>query len=105
MAAVVVFSTFPSTRVAKKIARTLVAERLVACVNLSTVRSIYRWQGEIEDAPEVLAIIKTTQRRVAALTARIVELHPYDLPEVIAVPIADGHRVYLGWLRNETSAR
>jgi len=106
MAAVVVLSTFPSARVAAKIARVLVRERLVACVNLAAnVQSIYRWRGAVETSREVLAIMKTTRARLAALRARIVELHPYDVPEVIALAVADGHAPYLAWIESETRAR
>jgi periplasmic divalent cation tolerance protein len=101
MAAAVVFSTFPTMRVATTIARTLVEERLVACVNLlPNARSIYHWQGEVEEASEVVAIMKTTQQRFAALRARVIELHPYDVPEVIALAVTDGHPGYLDWLRD-----
>jgi periplasmic divalent cation tolerance protein len=99
MAVIAVFSTFPNAGVAGDIARTLVDERLCACVNLvPAVRSIYRWQDAICDEPEVLAIIKTTDERVAALQARLVELHPYEVPEALAVPIAGGHAAYLAWV-------
>jgi periplasmic divalent cation tolerance protein len=102
MAVIVVFSTFPSAEVAAEIARTLVDERLCACVNLvPAVRSIYRWQGKVCDEPEVLAIVKTTDERLAALQGRLVELHPYDVPEALAVPIAGGHAPYLAWVTGE----
>ena len=99
MAVIVVFSTFPNADVAANIARTLVDERLCACVNLvPAIRSIYRWQDTLCDEPEVLAIIKSTDQRLAALEARLVELHPYELPEAIAVPVAGGHAAYLAWV-------
>jgi periplasmic divalent cation tolerance protein len=73
-------------------------------VNLvPSIRSIYRWQGAIEDAREVLAVIKTTTERLDALRARLVELHPYEVPEVVAVPIAGGHEPYLAWVVGETT--
>jgi periplasmic divalent cation tolerance protein len=94
-----VLSTMPSPEKAAEIARTVVDEQLAACVNLvPAVRSIYRWQGAVQDDTETLAIMKTTAECCAALRARIVELHPYDVPEVIAVPIADGHAPYLAWV-------
>jgi periplasmic divalent cation tolerance protein len=97
---VVVLCTLPPGDAASAIAQTLVEERLAACVNLVPgVRSIYRWQGAICDEPEQLAIIKTTADGVAALKARLVALHPYDVPEVLALPVADGHLPYLGWIR------
>jgi periplasmic divalent cation tolerance protein len=99
MAVIVVFSTFPSADVAAGVARALVDEQLCACVNLvPAVRSIYRWQGAVCDEAEVLAIVKTTDERLAALQARLVELHPYEVPEAIAVPVAGGHAPYLAWV-------
>ena len=97
---VVVLCTLPPGDAASSIARTLVEERLAACVNLvPQVRSFYVWQGKVEDSEEQLAIIKTTTDGFAALRARLVELHPYEVPEVIAVPVEDGHLPYLGWVR------
>jgi periplasmic divalent cation tolerance protein len=97
---VVVLCTLPPGDAASSIARTLVGERLAACVNLvPQVRSIYEWDGAIRDEPEQLALIKTTADGFAALRARLVELHPYDVPEVIALAADDGHLPYLGWVR------
>jgi periplasmic divalent cation tolerance protein len=99
VAALVVFSTFPDADTAARVARTLVEDRLAACVNLlPMVRSIYRWEGEVCDEAETLAVIKTTAERYPALAAKIAELHPYQVPEVIALPLADGHPPYLAWL-------
>jgi periplasmic divalent cation tolerance protein len=104
VAAFVVLSTFPDAEKAAQVARMLIDERLAACVNLvATVRSIYRWQGAIQDDAEALAIIKTTADRYAALAARLAELHPYDVPEIIAVPLADGHPPYLAWLAGQVT--
>jgi periplasmic divalent cation tolerance protein len=98
----VVLSTFPDAEKAAQVARALVDEQLAACVNLvAGVRSIYRWQGAVQDDAEALAIIKTTSARYAQLAARLAELHPYEVPEIIALPIADGHRPYLAWLAGE----
>lgn len=81
----------------------LVDERLAACVNLVPgARSIYRWQGQLCDEVETLAIVKTTTERVDELTARLVSLHPYEVPEVIAVPISAGYAPYLAWIAAET---
>jgi periplasmic divalent cation tolerance protein len=102
MAVVVVFSTFPTADVAASVARMLIDEQLCACVNIvPAVRSIYRWQGAICDEPEVLAIVKTTDERVAALQARLVELHPYEVPEALVVPTIGGHAPYLAWVAGE----
>ncbi len=95
----VVLSTFPDADTAARVARVLVEDRLAACVNVvPTVRSIYRWEGQVCDEAETLAVIKTTAERYAALAAKIAELHPYQVPEVIALPLADGHPPYLAWL-------
>lgn len=100
---VVVLSTFPTPDKAAEIARILVEEQLCACVNLvPQVRSIYRWQGAVSDETETLAIIKTTQERYDALAARLIALHPYEVPEMIAVPLVGGHAPYLAWVANET---
>ena len=99
MSVIVVFSTFPSEDKAAAIARTLVSEGLAACANLvPPVRSIYRWQGEICDERETLAILKTTRERFDALRDRLVTLHPYEVPEVIALPVEAGHAPYLDWV-------
>ena len=89
---------------AEKIARTLVEERLAACANLiPQIRSIYRWQGKIEDEPEVMLIFKTTEPRIPALIERVRELHSYDVPEIIALPILQGHTPYLDWVRENSA--
>ncbi len=103
MAVLVVFSTFPSPDKAAEVARTLVTEQLAACVNLiGPVRSIYRWNGEISDDTETLAVIKTTRERFDAMKARLVELHPYEVAEVIAMPVDAGHAPYLAWVTDST---
>jgi periplasmic divalent cation tolerance protein len=102
MPVIVVFSTFPTEDKAAEIARTLVSEGHAACANLvPPVRSIYRWQGQICDERETLAIIKTTRERFEALRERLVALHPYEVPEVIAVPVEAGHAPYLAWVSGE----
>lgn len=96
--------TAPDEATALGLARRLVEEKLCACANLvSGVRSIYRWQGRVEDEAEALLIIKTTAGSVDKLTDRIVELHPYDLPEVIALPVVAGLAGYLDWVTKETA--
>lgn len=100
----VVLTTFPSVEVGQKIAHTLVEERLCACLNLlPQVTSVYRWQGKIEQESEVLGICKTTADKLQACITRLVELHPYEVPEAIALPIDAGHPAYLKWLAQETS--
>lgn len=99
----VVLSTFPDVEKAAEVARVLVAEELCACVNLvPQVRSIYRWQGAVSEDAEALAIVKTTANRYEALARRLIELHPYEVPELIAVPLVDGHAPYLAWLAAST---
>jgi periplasmic divalent cation tolerance protein len=89
VSALVVLSTFPDAEKAAQVGRILVEEHLAACVNVVTgVRSIYRWQGAIQDDTEALAIIKTVAERYASLAARLIELHPYEVPEIIALPLA-----------------
>lgn len=96
-----VLTTCPDADTAGRIARTLVEERLAACVNvLPPMRSVYRWKGQVEEAGEVLLLIKTSGTRFAALRERLRALHPYELPEIVAVPIVDGLPDYLAWLQN-----
>jgi len=95
--------TCPDADVAERIATALVEERLAACVNvLPAVTSIYRWQGVVERAGETMLLAKTTRERLAALGARIVALHPYELPEVVAVEAVGGLPDYLAWIAAET---
>lgn len=101
--ALLCLSTCPDRDTAVRIARTLVDERLAACANLVPVESIYRWRGTVESGSEILLLIKTVPARMEALTARIVELHPYELPEVVAVDTAGGLAGYLDWIASETS--
>ncbi len=94
-----VLSTFPNADKAAEVARTLVEEALCACVNLvPAVRSIYRWQGEVSDDSEVLALIKTTSERFPPLADRLRSLHPYEVPEIIALDVVDGAASYLAWV-------
>jgi periplasmic divalent cation tolerance protein len=96
---VVALSTLPSMEKAAELARTLVAERLVACVNLVPgVRSIYAWKGELCDEAEVLCVMKTRRDRVDALRTRLPALHPYEVPELVVLPVGAGHAPYLAWL-------
>jgi periplasmic divalent cation tolerance protein len=96
----VVLVTVPNAEVAEKLGDALVGERLAACVSIvAGVRSIYRWQGKIEKDAELLCVCKTTRDGFERLRARVVELHPYELPEVVALPIAVGHAPYLEWLK------
>jgi periplasmic divalent cation tolerance protein len=100
---VVVLVTVPNREVGLSLAEALVAERLAACANLVPgVFSIYRWQGKVEREAEELLIIKTRRSLVEPLGARVRELHPYTVPEVVALPVAAGSEPYLQWLQAET---
>jgi len=95
----VVLCTFPDADRARQIGTVLVERQLVACVNiLPSVESIYRWKGEVQNDPEVLALLKTTEAGYPALEAALVELHPYEVPEVIALKVEAGSQPYLGWV-------
>ncbi len=97
-----ILSTAPNVDEAARIARALVEDRLAACVNIvGGARSIYRWQGAIEDSPETLLLIKSDRRLFAELSRRLAVLHPYTTPEIIAVPIDTGSEPYLTWLASE----
>jgi periplasmic divalent cation tolerance protein len=101
----VVFTTAGDSAEAEKIARALVERRLAACVNiLPQARSIYRWQGKVEDAAESLLIIKTTVAQFPAVRDTISDLHAYDVPECICLPITDGSPDYLKWLTESVPA-
>ena len=100
---VVVFVTAPDADVAGRIASTLVDEKLVACANiLPGLRSIYRWEGKLCDEAEVLCLMKTRVDLFPALRDRIAVLHPYQVPEIIALPLAAGHPPYLDWIAQST---
>ena len=89
-------------RDAERIARALVDERLAACVNIVPgAVSIYRWKGNVEQEPEQILMIKTLAERVDALKRRLLELHPYELPEVVVIPIVGGHAAYLEWIEEQ----
>jgi periplasmic divalent cation tolerance protein len=97
---IVVLVTCGSVREARMIANALVEQKLAACVNILTapVHSIYRWKGKVESAKETLLVIKSTRKRFAALRRAILLLHSYEVPEILALPIAAGSRDYLTWI-------
>src|SRR3569832_2491498 len=98
-----VLLNLPDMPTADAIARYLVEQRLAACVNrLSPVHSVYRWRGAVEEASEITLLIKTVQTRYAEVEAAIKMHHPYELPEVIAVPVSAGLPAYLEWISEET---
>ncbi|HEX7508707.1 MAG TPA: divalent-cation tolerance protein CutA [Polyangia bacterium] len=102
---VVVFVTAPSAKVAANLAKALVIEKLAACVNiLPGLRSIYTWEGKVCDEEEVLCVLKTRRALFETVRDRVTALHPYQVPEIIALPLVDGSAPYLAWLRDETHA-
>jgi periplasmic divalent cation tolerance protein len=97
---ILVLSTVPDDESAERLARTLVDERLAACVSLhAPMMSIYRWKGQVESAAERQLVIKTTRERLTTLEARLKALHSYELPEFIVVPVEGGSDEYLRWVR------
>ncbi|MHC4820529.1 MAG: divalent-cation tolerance protein CutA [Planctomycetota bacterium] len=99
----VVLVTAPSRR-ARSLARRLVDRRVAACANVVPgVKSIYRWKGKVEEAGESLLILKTTTSKVKQLEKAVVELHPYDVPEVVVLPVDHALAAYADWVREETS--
>ncbi len=101
---VIVFITASNEDEAAIIAKAIVEAKLAACVNIvRSIRSIYLWQGTIEDENESLMIVKTRQELFETLSSRVKELHSYDVPEIIALPIIEGSEDYLKWLRDSTT--
>lgn len=95
------YCTCPDAASAQHLAQAVVGEQLAACVNrIPGVQSTYRWKGEVTTDAEELLLIKTTASRFEALKERVLALHPYELPELIAVPVERGHADYLAWVRN-----
>lgn len=101
---IIVFTHVPDMASAESIAHTLVNEQLAACVNISSpVKSVYRWQGHIETAEEIALTIKTPRHAYAKVAERICALHPYELPEIVAIHVNEGLPAYLRWVAAETS--
>jgi periplasmic divalent cation tolerance protein len=97
--ALIVFSTFANAETARGAAHTLVEERLAACANVvPEIDSIYRWQGKIESNREVLVIFKTTRERYPAFEERLRSLHPYEVPEIVALEPTCGLQAYIDWI-------
>ena len=102
---ILLISTCETAEQAKRLATTLVEERLAACVNiLPDVTSIYRWHGVVEHSTEHLLLIKTTDEQQAALEDRLVQLHSYDVPEILKLSITGGNGKYLAWLKAQVAA-
>jgi periplasmic divalent cation tolerance protein len=103
-AAILILTTLPDRASAEAIASALVRERLAACVGIgAATRSIYHWRGKVETADEVTLTVKTRRERYAAVEAALRAAHPYELPEIIAVPVIDGFTPYLDWIAAETA--
>ena len=104
MNALLVLTNLPDRAAAEKLADTLIQKRVAACVNiLAPCRSVYRWNGAVQHDEEHPVLIKTTRESYAALEAAIQEAHPYELPEIVAVPIERGLPAYLDWVVAETT--
>lgn len=100
---IVVFVTAKSEKEAKKITQALLREKLAACINIVPgLKSMFRWKGQISTEEEVLLLIKTKDKLFEKLKKRIIELHSYEVPEIIALGILAGHEKYLDWLKKET---
>ena len=101
MAYIIVFMTASNKEEAEKIVRALLEERLIACANIiDHLSSFFWWQGKIEEEKEVLVIMKSNENLFKKLSKRVTELHSYDVPEILALPIVDGSSSYLEWLKN-----
>jgi periplasmic divalent cation tolerance protein len=103
--AILVVTNFPNREAALKLAHKLVESRLAACVNvMAECTSVYRWKGKLETEPEVPVFIKTLKMHFPRIEQMVRQYHPYELPELIAVPISDGLKAYLDWLAIETQS-
>jgi len=97
--ALLVYCTVPDVSSAKNIAQLVVSRKLAACCNIiSQVESVYRWEGKVEEAKELLLLIKTTEKRYEQLEKEIKMVHPYTVPEIIAIPIGQASQAYLDWM-------
>ena len=105
MSVLLVLTSLPDRPAAEKLAEALVSGRLAACVNvLAPCRSVYRWKGALQNDEEIPVLVKTTAARYPALEAAIRANHPYELPEIVALPVERGLAAYLSWVAEETAA-
>ncbi len=102
MTYVMVIITAPNDAEASKISMTLLEEKLIACANRFPINSIYTWQGKVEEEGEIMLLCKTREDKLDAIISRVKELHSYDVPEIIAIPIIGGSKDYLDWVDNNT---
>ena len=103
MKPIIIISTYPNKKSITKIANELVQNKIVACVNITKISSIYSWQGKIENASEYLALFKTTQKNKKSLKEKIKASHPYDVPEIAEINITSINKSYLKWLVESTT--
>ncbi|MFA5862653.1 MAG: divalent-cation tolerance protein CutA [Candidatus Thermoplasmatota archaeon] len=98
-----VFVTCPDRETARRIARELIARRLVACANLLPVESLYAWDGDVREEPEFAMFLKTRRERVSEVVRAVEELHPHKVPCVVAFPLGEGSAAYYSWVDHETA--
>ncbi|MCK4585419.1 divalent-cation tolerance protein CutA [candidate division WOR-3 bacterium] len=98
----IVYVTFPKKQVAKDIAKILIREKLIACANIFKIDSLYTWKGKLEEDSEYSTFLKTRKDLYTKIEKRILELHPYECPAIIEIPITDGFSDYLSWIEKET---
>ena len=103
MKPVIIVSTFPTKQSVTSIANKLVKKRLTACVNITTISSIYTWKGKIENQNEYLALFKTTKKNQSVLKKELKELHPYDVPEIAEINVESINQPYMKWLVDSTN--
>ncbi len=101
---IVVFITCPNMKIANKISKILLEERLAACINNIRVNSHYLWKGKKESDQEIMMIVKTKNKLLEELTAKVIKAHPYEIPEIIAIPLIGGAYGYLKWIDDETKS-
>jgi periplasmic divalent cation tolerance protein len=103
---ILIYSTFPNESCARRVSRVLVAAQLVACANIMAPHhAVYRWEGEIEESAEIAVLFKTRAALFEAVKDKILDLHPYDCPCIIALPVEKGHVPFLAWVEGETTVR
>ncbi|MCV0430355.1 divalent-cation tolerance protein CutA [Nitrosopumilus sp.] len=103
MKPVIIISTYPNKKSISKIANELVSNKIVACVNISKISSIYSWKGKIENSSEYLAIFKTINKNKTKLKNKIKETHPYDVPEIAEIDVSSINQSYMNWLVDSTN--
>ena len=100
---IIIYTTLPKRRKARQLAKALLRERLIACANIFKIESIYRWKGELEEAGEYGLLAETRAELYPRVEKRIKELHPYELPAVVSIPMSNGSKEFFKWIMSETS--